>query len=189
MKKTGVCGVCLVIAVVFALAAIGHAQQATTQPAAPFDPAAPAATAQPGQAATQPQPAQPAQPGIETRQDVMSPANRFGQQRGFNLQTGIPDQPTAAELQAQQPSADAATTRQGQAGDQGTTGAGRPGELGVWLVASGGPGVQVRRVTEGSAAAQAGLQPGDVLLQVNGQSTTSPQAVSQMISECRPGRA
>jgi hypothetical protein len=62
------------------------------------------------------------------------------------------------------------------------------GGLGVWLGASGGPGVEIRSVTEGSAAAQAGLQAGDVLLQVNGQGAMTPTAVSQLIRSMPPGQ-
>ena len=45
----------------------------------------------------------------------------------------------------------------------------RRGELGVWMGETGGPGVQILRITGGSAAEQAGLRVGDVILQVNGQ--------------------
>jgi hypothetical protein len=55
------------------------------------------------------------------------------------------------------------------------------GELGIWLAAMDGPGLEIRRVTEGSAAEQAGLRPGDVLMQVNDRWTSSPQAVAEII--------
>jgi membrane-associated protease RseP (regulator of RpoE activity) len=78
--------------------------------------------------------------------------------------------------------------RPGQAnGQQGTVAGGQPGELGVWLVASGGPGVEIRRITDGSAAHQAGLRQGDVILQVNGRGATSPQEVSRMIRQIPAG--
>lgn len=62
------------------------------------------------------------------------------------------------------------------------------GELGVWLVPSGGPGVRIRRITEGSAAQQAGLQPGDVILQVNGQGATSATEVAEMVRDMPAGQ-
>lgn len=61
------------------------------------------------------------------------------------------------------------------------------GELGVWLVENGGPGVEVRRVTQGSAADQAGLQSGDVILELNGQGTSSPHEVARMIRNMPAG--
>jgi membrane-associated protease RseP (regulator of RpoE activity) len=47
----------------------------------------------------------------------------------------------------------------------------------------------VRRVTEGSAAAQAGLQAGDVILGINGQGASSPHSVAQLIRQIQPGQA
>jgi len=61
------------------------------------------------------------------------------------------------------------------------------GELGVWLVETGGPGVEVRRVTQGSAADQAGLQSGDVILELNGQGASSPHEVARMIRDIPVG--
>jgi hypothetical protein len=185
MKKVYVWGMCFSVAALLSMAAIGEAQQAPApagQPSA-FGETTPGA--QPAQPAQQ-QPLQP-QPGIETRQNIISPANRFGQERGANLQGGIADPaPTAAEFPA--PSGQLETGRAGQIrSGQGAATAGQRGELGVWLVSSGGPGVEVRRITEGSAAAQAGLQPGDVILQVNDRGATSPQGVAQMIRETPAG--
>jgi hypothetical protein len=57
----------------------------------------------------------------------------------------------------------------------------RRGELGIWMGESGGPGVQILRVTQGSAADEAGLRPGDIILQVNGRGASSPQVAAQMI--------
>jgi membrane-associated protease RseP (regulator of RpoE activity) len=68
-------------------------------------------------------------------------------------------------------------------------GNGQRGELGVWLVESGGPGVQIRRVTEGSAAARFGLQPGDVILSINGRGADSPHAVAQSIRQMQAGQS
>jgi hypothetical protein len=152
----------------------------------------------------------PQDPGIRTRQNIVSPGNRFGQQRGFNFQSGAPDpRPTAAERQAQDFGAETQTrgTRAGidttangpqdqvgaaagmRNGQFGTTVEGQPGELGVWLAAGGGPGVEIRRITESSAAAEVGLQPGDVLLEVNGRPVSSPTEVRQLIRSIPAGQA
>jgi PDZ domain-containing protein len=55
------------------------------------------------------------------------------------------------------------------------------GELGVWMGETGGPGVQILRVTSGSAAERAGLKVGDVILQVNGRGASSPQETAKLI--------
>jgi len=62
-------------------------------------------------------------------------------------------------------------------------------ELGIWMVESGGPGVAIQRVTKGSAAEQAGLKEGDVILQVNGRGAASPQAAAQLIRTIQIGQA
>jgi hypothetical protein len=54
-------------------------------------------------------------------------------------------------------------------------------ELGVWLGAIDGPGLRIRRITEGSAAQQAGLRPGDVLMQINDNWASSPQQAAETI--------
>ena len=63
----------------------------------------------------------------------------------------------------------------------------RRGELGVWMGESGGPGVRILRVTSGSAAAQAGLRVGDVILQVNGRGATSPPDTARLIRQVGVG--
>jgi hypothetical protein len=64
----------------------------------------------------------------------------------------------------------------------------QPGELGVWLAPTGGgAGVEIRRLTEGGAAQKAGLQTGDVILQVNGRGASTPQGVAQMIRQIPAG--
>jgi len=65
----------------------------------------------------------------------------------------------------------------------------RRGELGVWMAASGGAGVQVQRVTPGSAAERAGLRVGDVILQVNGRGATTPQGTAQLIRQVPIGQS
>jgi hypothetical protein len=61
------------------------------------------------------------------------------------------------------------------------SGASARGELGVWLGTINGPGLEIRRITSGSAAEQAGLQPGDVLIQINDRWATSPREAAEMI--------
>jgi hypothetical protein len=106
-----------------------------------------------------------------------------------------PPQPYDQQDRFQQ---DAATNRSmmrgtaqqpGAAGSQrepGMTG-GQPGELGVFLVDSEGPGVLIRRTVAGSAADQASLEPGDVILQVNGQSVAQPSEVTRLIRSISGG--
>jgi hypothetical protein len=65
--------------------------------------------------------------------------------------------------------------------ESGIMGGGRRGELGVFLVEGAGPGVRVARVVSNSAAHEAGLQTGDVILQINGQSMTAPPEITQII--------
>ena len=79
--------------------------------------------------------------------------------------------------------------QQQQPGEPQLIGDGQRGELGVWLVATGGPGVEIRRITGGSAAELAGLQRGDVILQVNGRWASSPQEVAEMIRQIPIGEA
>jgi hypothetical protein len=53
---------------------------------------------------------------------------------------------------------------------------------------SGGPGVQILRVTSDSAAAQAGLRAGDVILQVNGHGASSPLETAKLIRQIGIGQ-
>jgi hypothetical protein len=55
------------------------------------------------------------------------------------------------------------------------------GELGVWMGSIDGPGLRIRRITSGSAAEQAGLRTGDVLMQINDRWATSPHEAAEMI--------
>jgi hypothetical protein len=57
------------------------------------------------------------------------------------------------------------------------------------MAESGGPGVQIVRVTPSSAAAQAGLRVGDVVLQVNGRGASSPQRAAEMIRQIPIGKS
>ena len=62
------------------------------------------------------------------------------------------------------------------------------GELGVWLVKSGGPGVEIRRVTPDSAADRAGLRTGDFILQVNGRGAAEAESTASMIRAIPAGQ-
>jgi PDZ domain len=154
------------------------------------------------------------QSGVGTESGAFPQDNRFGSQRGLgtqgnlnnlqrgnqdvqpgfqdsrlqsrvqdgNFQDGMQDRmPPPDDIQARQ-SADAGMENSGTMRD------GQHGELGVWLTAAAGPGVEIRRITEGSAADETGLEPGDVLLQVNGRGVSSPMEVQQMIRAIPPGQ-
>lgn len=62
------------------------------------------------------------------------------------------------------------------------------GELGIYLMERTAPGVVITRVTPGSAAAQAGLREGDVVMQVNGKAATTPLATAQLIRQIPIGQ-
>src|SRR5262249_35195118 len=65
----------------------------------------------------------------------------------------------------------------------------RRGELGIWMGETGGPGVQVLRVTRGSAADEAGLRVGDIILQVNGRGAVTPQETANLIKQIKIGES
>jgi hypothetical protein len=105
-----------------------------------------------------------------------APPQPYNQQGG--LQQGAAD-PSMMRGTAQQP---------GAVGSQpGMIGSGRPGELGVFLVEADGPGVLIRRTVTGSAADAANLEPGDVILQVDGQSVAQPSEVTRLIRSISGG--
>jgi len=70
----------------------------------------------------------------------------------------------------------------------GMVGTGAPGVLGVMIVESAGPGVRIEEVVAGTAAANAGLLPGDVILGINGQGVASAPEVTQMIRAIPAGQ-
>jgi PDZ domain len=74
-----------------------------------------------------------------------------------------------------------------QSDQPATIGAQRRGELGVWMGDAGGQGVRILRVTSGSAAEQAGLRVGDIILQVNGRDATSPRDAALLIRQLAIG--
>ena len=62
-----------------------------------------------------------------------------------------------------------------------------PGELGVFVSDGATRGVLVSRVVTGSAAATAGLQPGDIIVGVGDQRITSPADLTRFIRAIRAG--
>jgi hypothetical protein len=60
--------------------------------------------------------------------------------------------------------------------------------VGVTVVERGGMGVRVTRVAPNSPAAQAGIKPGDTILEVNGNSVQSPQQLVSQVGETEPGQ-
>jgi hypothetical protein len=62
-----------------------------------------------------------------------------------------------------------------------------PGELGVFVAAGPTRGVLVSRVVAGSAAATAGLQPGDIIVGVGEQMISSPTDLTRFIRAIRAG--
>jgi hypothetical protein len=164
------------------LAANGFAQQtpppavnSTPPPVTDHTPAAPATTA--------------AGPGT---QSFPAPAGSIETQRGDVRTTDLNPQPRetapAASTFPAPSNGQPAAGFEHFGGGQRTIADGQRAELGVWLVESGGPGVQVSRITEGSAADLAGLQSGDVILQINGRGASSPHVVAQMIREIPAGQ-
>ena len=57
----------------------------------------------------------------------------------------------------------------------------------MFVIESAGPGVRVSRVTPGSAADAAGLEAGDVLMVINGQTVDQPQEVIRIIRAIAAG--
>ncbi len=117
-----------------------------------------------------------------------------GEQPGYGAQQDQLGQPGATQGQAgQQPSGQqplpAPTNPQAQTYERDMQAGGERGELGVWLAASPGPGVEIRGVTAGSAAEQTGLRTGDVLLQIDGQPVSSPMDVQRMVRSIPAGQA
>ncbi|MCI0335240.1 MAG: PDZ domain-containing protein [Planctomycetes bacterium] len=172
MKKMYMCGmVAVAMAVSPVVSSFGQqSTPSTPPPATDYTPSAPGTTeAGPG---TEPPPAPAA--SIEPGQEIVAPSIRVERAPSapFPAPSGRPAMPRDEQL------------RGGQAAIAG----GQRGELGVWLVESGGPGVEIRRVTSGSAADQAGLQSGDVILQINGRGASSPHGVAQTIREMLAGQ-
>jgi len=96
--------------------------------------------------------------------------------------------PVSATSQPKLPPPDVDTGRAMNIGSSSPNEGQRRGELGIWMGESGGPGVQILRITADSAAAQAGLRVGDVILQVNGQGASSPHETANLIRQIGIGQ-
>jgi hypothetical protein len=112
-------------------------------------------------------------PAIDPQRNAVSGVSRIGGQpvmpapEGPNMRSVIEESAPAGHL----------TIGDGQ----------RRGELGIWMGETGGPGVQVLRVANGSAAEKAGLRVGDIILQVNGRGASSPQDTARLIRQIAIG--
>jgi hypothetical protein len=174
MKTTYVWGPCLSATAMVAIAATVVAQQpvpavpSTPQPVTAFEPAAPAALDRDSDD-LQPQPDAATQTEIGDR----------ATDGGWISYPPLSDQPQPAQR---------SMNASGPFGTPSMAITGRPGELGVWLASSGGAGVEVRRISPGGPAEQAGLQAGDVILQINGRGATSPLGVAQLIRSIPAGQ-
>jgi C-terminal processing protease CtpA/Prc len=148
---------------------------------------APAARSQQASDLTQtpPQARQPGQTGDTQLNSQLEDLS--GQQQGtvdsqqqtqsdlFDQQQGSLDQGAVPPDRSRMPQGAA------QLGQAGMDAAAMPGELGVFIIGMDGPGVRISRIAAGTAAAEAGLKAGDVLLQINGQSIEQPQEVIRTI--------
>jgi membrane-associated protease RseP (regulator of RpoE activity) len=107
------------------------------------------------------------QPGsIDSRQSAQP--SQYDQQQGTLEQGAVAPNHSQMRQGAGQP---------GQSG----LGASQPGELGIFIIASDGPGVRVARIVTGSPADEAGVEAGDVLMAINGQNLEQPQEVIRII--------
>jgi hypothetical protein len=147
-----------------------------------YSPPAASAFGQP--AAAQPavgQPAAPAQGGLFDRggQQTRIGQPAYGDQRQAMPAPGAPME--RSRITGAYHSDNAAGMKSDQAGQPRS-------ELGVWLVESQGPGVEIQRVTPGSAAEQAGLRIGDIILQVNADGAATPQETARLIRQIPIGQ-
>ena len=159
--------ICLLTAAMCWAASVAYGQQATEQ--------SPQA-AELGQSASQQQDASQQQ-GSQNAQSFDAQQGALDQQQ-TQLEPPLPrdQQGELGQRRYQQ-----RRLRMRQPGEPGMAGEGEPGVLGVLIIESAGPGVTIREVIGGSAAAEAGLQPGDVILEINGQGVGSPPQVTRMI--------
>jgi hypothetical protein len=129
--------------------------------------------------------AQPAQPG----QNATMPSRQF--QPPANNTSPALGQPALQPVKGTEPGAMPQPSRPqdpAMASAAGATSEQPRGELGIWMVESDMPGIQIQRVTAGSAAEQAGLRTGDIILKVNGRAAGSPQAAADMIRQTAVGQ-
>jgi hypothetical protein len=168
------------------IAAVAQAQQT------PGSTQVPPQAAQPGQAAglqqgSQLQDLSGQQQGLsDPLQQTQQPQqNQLNQQQNQLDPSQPANQPAQPGQDLAQPDRSMIGSGTGQQAQPGT--AGQRGELGVFVIESAGPGVRISRVTSGSAADQAGLEAGDVLMVINGQEVDRPQEVIRMIRALAAG--
>jgi hypothetical protein len=171
----------LVLAIVLGFAAKSFGQQSATQ-GPPIPPSAQAAqdssTLQNSQSADlQSQPGHIDAPQVPQSDDLSqpdrppAPPQRYDDQADIRPGAATPDR---SMMRGTAPQAGAA----GSINDAGNT---APGELGVYLVEAAGPGVMIRQTVVGSAAAAAGLEPGDAIVRINGVGVEAPFQITRMI--------
>ncbi len=163
MRKVTCVGLCWVMILGLVAVALGQQSSANNQTAPPTNNA-------------NGQPNSPATPigATQTQSNSLNQAGNLNQQP---MPAPTTTQERSMMRGPQQPGTSAAASGQ------------QRGALGVWLVESGGPGVEIQRVTPGSAAEQAGLQSGDFILQVNGRGVDTPEGAAQMVRRIPVGKA
>jgi membrane-associated protease RseP (regulator of RpoE activity) len=169
----------------------GYGQQSTPPPATDYTPAAPGAVTRGPTTQTGAAPATSVEtsPGIPAPVDQTRDATRAASDANITAERA----PATAPMPAPRaPRGDANITVRGDdrvmTGEvQGFDRAPARGELGVWLVENPGAGVQIRRITNGSAADRSGLQPGDVILEINGEGAESARGVASLIQSMPAG--
>lgn len=114
-------------------------------------------------------------------QKVMQPPQQGNEQAWKTKSSAEWQQDEARRMERPQAPDDSLITGTYQPGAEGTDEGQRRGELGVWMGETGGPGVAILRITPGSAAEQAGLRVGDIILQVNERGASSPQETAKLI--------
>lgn len=147
------------------------------------------ANAQAGADAQPPSP--PADADIQADAQADTDAARQTQQRDAAASPDAPQPPSEDPARAQnQSQAQGQLNAQGQAGlqaqSQGADQAGQQARLGIRMTDLNDM-VVVEQVMPGSAAAQAGLQPGDRIISVNGQRFTGSQQLVTLVQGQNPG--
>jgi hypothetical protein len=118
---------------------------------------------------------------------------QFGQGQGqLSNQQMIDDRSALGEQQAagrqdQLRGQSTLDTQTGQSSTQTLTAGTAPGELGVFVSAGTPRGVLISRVVAGSAAASAGLQPGDIIVGVGEQMISAPSDLTRLVRAIRAG--
>jgi hypothetical protein len=124
---------------------------------------------------------------LGTQQGELGRGQRqLSNQQMIDQRAGLSEQQAAGQqgdLRDQSMLRGTAEQRTGQTLTSGTA----PGELGVFVSDGATRGVLVSRVVTGSAAATAGLQPGDIIVGVGEQMITSPADLTRFVRAIRAG--